>query len=353
VTAASFVYEALPGRVVFGVGSVERLGDEVERLGARRALLLAEERDVARPTELLGQLRAGTFTDVRQHVPVEVAEAARSLASKVDADCLVTVGGGSATGFAKAVALWSGLPIVAVPTTYAGSEMTPIYGLTADGRKRTGRDARVLPKVVLYDPALTVTLPPEVTGPSGMNALAHCVEALYGPGANPITALLAVEGVRALASGLPVAVRSPEDLAGRAEALRGAWLAGSGLAVAGVAIHHQACHVLGGTFGLPHADLNAVVLPHATAFVTPAVPDEMARVADALGAGDAAAGLYDLARKLDAPASLAELGLAEADLDRAARMIAEHVAQRPRPSTYADVRALLGAAYAGERPREG
>jgi maleylacetate reductase len=346
-----FQYETLPGRVLFGAGVAARLGEELERLGTTRALAIASKRAA---DELAGRLgperRAGVHTGVAEHVPAAAAAAARAAAARVDADCLVAMGGGSAIGLAKAVALALDLPIVAVPTSYSGSEMTPIYGLTDARGKRTGRDRRVLPRVVLYDPELTVGLPPRVTGSSGMNALAHCVEALYGPGANPVTALSALEGTRALARGLPVAVGRPEDLDGRTDALYGAHLGGAALAVAGVAIHHQLCHVLGGSFGLPHADLNAVVLPHAARFVSEAVPAELAQVARALGAEDAAAGLYDFARRLGTPASLTELGMAEGDLDRAAELAVGAVAPAPRPASLEDLRALLGDAFGGRRP---
>jgi len=346
----SFTYDALPGRVVFGTGAADRLGEEIDRLGASRVLLVGSKRALEGPAERLGGRVAGSFAEVRQHVPAALAQAARELARELAADCLVAVGGGSATGLAKAVALAHTVPIVAVPTNYAGSEMTPIWGLTSDGRKQTGRDPRVLPAVVVYDPALTVSLPAALTGPSGMNALAHCVEALYAPGTNPATAALAVEGMGALARGLPQAVAAPEDLRGREDALLGAWLAGAALAVAGSAVHHQVCHTLGGAFGLDHAGTHAAVLPHAVRFVSAAVPDEMARVAGALGAADAASGCYDLARRLGAPAGLRELGLDEADLDRAAELCAARVAQAPRRASREELRALLADAWAGARP---
>jgi maleylacetate reductase len=343
-------YEALPGRVVFGVGALDRLGEELARLGSRRVLLVASKRVADDLAERLGDRHAATCSEIVQHVPVEVAERATTLAREVAADALVTVGGGSAVGLAKAVALDLAIPIVAAPTTYAGSELTTIYGLSQDGRKRTGRDPRVLPKVVLYDPALTRSLPSQVAGPSGMNALAHGVEAFYGPGANPISTALAVEGIRDLAAGLPQAVERPEDLEGRTRTLRGAWLAGAALAVAGTGIHHQICHVLGGAFGLDHGGMNAVLLPHTVRFVTPAVPREMARVAAALGAADAAAGCFDLARRIGAPTSLAALGLAGTDLDRAAELCAGQVTGRPRSAGVEELRALLGAAHAGRPP---
>ena len=346
----AFVYDALPGRVVFGVGSVEHLGEEVDRLGAGRVLAIAGKRAIDGLVERLGGRWAASFTDVQQHVPVEAAARAVAAASEAGADCLVAMGGGSATGMAKAVALERQVPIVAVPTTYAGSEVTPIYGLTGPEGKRTGRDPRVLPRTVVYDPALTTGLPAQVTGPSGMNALAHCVEALYAPGANPVTSLLAEEGARALHRGLPGAVADPGDLAARSDALLGAWLAGTALAAAGIGIHHQLCHLLGGAYRLPHAELHAVVLPHAVHFVAPAARPQLARLAGSLGVDDVAGGIWDLGRRLGTPASLAELGLAEAELDRAATQAVAKVVQTPRRAGVTELRGLLEAAWQGHRP---
>jgi maleylacetate reductase len=347
-----FEYELLPRRVVFGPGAADRLAGEVDRLGASRVLVVASQRRAGQLLQRLGRRCAGSFTDVVQHVPLETATAAREVARQLGADCLVACGGGSAVGLAKAVALERPLPIVALPTTYAGSEMTPIWGMTTGRRKQTGRDRGVAPSVVLYDPVLTLGMPARLTGSSGMNAVAHCVEGLYGPGANPVTAALAGDGLRRLAAGLVGSVREPADLEARAEALLGAHLAGSALAVAGVAIHHQLCHVLGGALALDHADLNAVVLPHAVRFVAEAVPREMARVEAALGAepGDAAGALYDLARALGTPSSLAEIGMTATDLAPMAEAAAARVSQRPRPAGQAELRALLEAAWTGKRP---
>jgi maleylacetate reductase len=351
----SFTYDALPGRIVFGAGaSREKLAEEVVHLGAERVLLVATERQKEFAEKLVVSLAGrvvGGFTDVRPHVPIEVARAARSLARESGADCLLSVGGGSTTGTAKAIALEEPLPIIAVPTTYAGSEMTPIWGLTEAQRKTTGTSVDVLPKVVVYDPELTVSLPPFITGPSAMNAIAHCVEALYAPGANPITSLIAEEGVRALARGVPVAVRSPEDLQGRSETLYGAYLAGTALAVAGAGLHHKICHVLGGTYDLPHAEMHTVVLPHTVAFNEPAIPDVIDRVAGALGAESTAVGLYDLAERIGAPTALKDIGMKEENLDEAVSLVLEKAPKdNPRPVNEADVRAVLEDAYAGRRP---
>jgi maleylacetate reductase len=348
-----FVYDALPGRVVFGVGARERLPKEVDRLEATRVLVITDPMTKPVAEELAEDLdgRFGEmFADVQQHVPIEAVRRVREVASRSGADCVVTVGGGSTTGFGKAIALEADVSTIAVPTTYAGSEMTPIYGITAGGVKRTGRDLRVLPKTVIYDPVLTTSLPPEVTGPSGMNALAHCVEALYAKDAGPVTSLMAEEGIGALARGVPASIRDPEDLDGRSDALYGAYLAGAALAVVGMAVHHRICHVLGGTFGLVHGDANAVILPHAVRYNQEAAPEALGRVARALGVEDAAAGLFDFARSIGAPASLAELGMREEDLGEAARLSVEPPPWNPRPVELDDLRKLLEVAYRGRRP---
>jgi alcohol dehydrogenase class IV len=237
-----------------------------------------------------------------------------------------------------------------VPTTYAGSEMTPIWGLTEGGEKKTGRDQRVLPRTVIYDPELTLSLPAHVSGPSGMNAIAHCVEALYAPDANPIVSLMAEEGIRALARALPAVVRDGSDLAARSDALYGAWLAGTALGAVAMSLHHKLCHTLGGSFNLPHAETHTIVLPHAAAYNRQAAPEAMARVADALGAPDAPAGLYDLAVSVGAKSALKDIGLAEADLDRAAEIATRNPYANPRPVTRQGVRALIADAWAGRRP---
>ena len=348
-----FTYTGLPARVVFGVGSLAQLPAELDRLGARRALLLStpeQAEAVRRVAASLGARAAGVYDKAAMHVPLEIAEEARRVAHELQADVGITVGGGSTTGLGKAIALTSGLPILAVPTTYAGSEMTPIYGLTEGGMKKTGRDARVLPRAVIYDPSLTVSLPAELSAASGMNAIAHCVEALYAQDANPIISMMAEEGIRALAVALPVVVRAPADLEARGDALYGAWLAGIALGSAGMALHHKLCHTLGGTWNLPHAQTHAIVLPHAARYNRDAAPEAMARIARALGARDAPTGLYDLEMQLGLRMKLADLGMQHADLDRAAELAAQSPYPNPAPVARRAVRALLEAAYTGRRP---
>jgi maleylacetate reductase len=348
-----FVYEALASRVVFGAGSLQKLPEEIDKLGVTRALVLctAEQRDIgADIVVMLGARCAGVFDGALMHVPVEVAGAAREKARRLHVDCCVAIGGGSTTGLAKAIALTSELPILAIPTTYAGSEMTPIWGLTEGGVKKTGRDIRVLPKTVIYDPALTISLPVPLSVTSGINAIAHCVEALYSRDANPIISLIAEEGIRALAGGLPEIVKQPGNMDARGRALYGAWLAGVSLGAVGMALHHKLCHTLGGTFNLPHAETHTVVLPHAVAYNTGAAPDAMNRVARALGAVSAAGGLYDLAASLGAPVSLQALGMRREQLDQAAELAVQNPYYNPRPVTRDGIRMLLENAFAGSRP---
>jgi len=348
-----FTYEALPARVIFGAGSLERLPDEIQRLGASRALVLStpEQRaEALAVAQKIGSRAAGIFDQAVMHVPIATAEAARDEAKRLGADCCVSVGGGSTTGLAKAIALVSDLPILAVPTTYAGSEMTPIWGLTEGGIKKTGRNPRVLPRSVIYDPNLTTSMPAMLSATSGMNAIAHCVEALYAEDANPVISLMAEEGIRALAASLPAVVRNPRDIEARSHALYGAWLAGASLGAVGMALHHKLCHVLGGTFNLPHAETHTVVLPYAVAYNASAAPDAMMRVARAIRADDAAAGLRALSTSMGAPTALSKIGMQEKDLDRAAELAVENPYYNPRPITCEGIRTLLEDAFRGRPP---
>lgn len=348
-----FVYESAPMRVVFGAGTASRVAEEVERLGATRALVLATPGRRAMAEDVaarLGPRAIGVYAEARMHVPAAVAAAGVAEARRLDVDCVVAAGGGSTVGLAKAIAREEGIPIVALPTTYSGSEMTPIWGLTVDGVKTTGRDARVLPRCVIYDPLLTLGLPPAISGPSGMNAAAHCLEALYAPDGNPITSLMAEEGLRALAASLPAVVAAPGDVAARSDALYGAWLAGAALANVSMGVHHKLAHVVGGSFDLPHAEVHTILLPHSAAYNREAAPEAMARAARALGAEDAAAGLFDLAMAAGAKMALGDLGMAESDLDRAADLALSNPYHNPRPITREGVRGLLDDAHRGRRP---
>jgi maleylacetate reductase len=347
-----FTYTALPGRVVFGVGVLASLPDEAALLG-KRALVLCTQGHKAlgeRAASLLDSLTVGIFDRAVMHVPVETANAASELAQASGADLCVAIGGGSTTGLAKAIALRSGLSILAVPTTYAGSEMTPTWGLTEGGVKRTGRDQRVLPRTTLYDPELTLSLPPALSATSGVNAIAHCVESLYSDKANPLVSLMAEEGIRALGQSLPRIVRQPNDLEARSEALYGAWLAGITLGSVGMALHHKLCHTLGGTFNLPHAQTHTIVLPHAMAYNAQAAPEAMSRVARALGAKDAVRGVIDLVRAIGAPTALKDIGMPAEGIERAVELATTNPYYNPAPVEKDAVRRLLQNAYEGRHP---
>ena len=346
----NFTYVALPTRVVFGAGSIRQLATEVERLGAKRALLICTPGRAQMVKALSKGLPiAGAFAEAVMHTPAQLVERARTMARELDADCCVTVGGGSTIGFGKAIALTAGLPVVAVPTTYSGSEMTTIWGTSEAGTKKTGRDPIVLPKTVIYDPELTLELPSAVSAASGMNAIAHCAEALYAFDGNPIISLIAEEGIRALAAALPKIVLTPRELAAREQALYGAWLAGMSIGTTSVALHHKLCHVLGG-YGLPHAETHSIVLPHAVAYNAAAAPEAMSRMRRALGSSDAAAGLYALQRELGIPDGLADIGMKETDLAPAARIAVQAPYPNPRKVEYEPVLALLRAAFEGRAP---
>jgi maleylacetate reductase len=343
----SIVHETTARRIVFGVGSAGTLAAEVGRLGYRRPLVIAGRSHAARAEQLVGELGAGdSIIGVRVHVPAAMAADARAKALVLEADCVVAIGGGSAVGLAKAVALTEHLPIAAVPTTYAGSELTTVWGITEDGRKTTGTSPGVAPRLVVYDPELTYDLPAALTGASGMNAVAHCVEALWAPGATPLTDIAAREGLRLLAAGIPASQQRPSAADARTTALTGAWLAGEAFA-AGGALHHRLCHVLGGMLDLPHAELHAILLPYTAAFLVPAAPEAAWKIASALGSDDAVAAITSLARAVGTPASLAALGVTEEDVTRTVAKAAPELPDRPRRPTPPELEDLLLRAVRG------
>jgi maleylacetate reductase len=349
-----FVHDTLPQRVAFGSGAAAaNLSGEIADLGATRVMLIAAKAEMHLADTIAVDLPVALrHDDVVMHVPVEVAERARAAAAGNDVDLLVSVGGGSTTGLAKAIALTTGLPIIAVPTTYAGSEATPVWGLTEGARKTTGTDKKVLPRVIVYDAALTMSLPVEMSVASGLNALAHCVDSMWAPNADPINAAFAAEGIRSLAAGLPKVVADPMDLDGREHALYAAYLSATAFASAGSGLHHKICHVLGGKYNLPHAQTHATVLPYVLAFNGPAAPDAERRIATAFGAADALDGLVALKQELNAPHALADYGFDEESIPEAAAAILPSVPpSNPRQVTAEDLRALLRAAWSGADPR--
>jgi maleylacetate reductase len=352
VPVKPFVYNALPGRIIFGRGTLQTLAAELEGLNCRRAFVLCGTQQASKGAALmaqLGPLAVGLFSEAAMHTPVEVTERAMLQVRDARSDCLVAFGGGSTIGLGKALALRTDLPQIAVPTTYAGSEATPILGQTELGRKTVHRTLKVLPEVILYDVALTLTLPPTQTVASGMNAIAHAIEALYANDVNPIIEVIAEQGITALSRALPSIVQDPRNEAPRADALYGAWACGVCLGAVRMALHHRLCHTLGGSFNLPHAETHAVMLPHVVAYNAQAAPDAMVRIARSLHAPNAAQGLYDLAQSVGAPMTLREIGMREGDLPEAAELAVAAPYWNPRPVDKAGVLALLRDAFFGQR----
>ncbi|MEE3850936.1 maleylacetate reductase [Gordonia sp. LSe1-13] len=348
-----FLYEALPMRVRFGDNSLEELPAELGALGASTALVLTtpQQADLGEQVNgLLGRAGAGVYPHAAMHVPVATVTAAREHAARVGADALICAGGGSTTGLGKAIALDSDLPIIAVPTTYAGSEMTPIWGMTEESVKRTGRNLRVLPRSVVYDPTLTVGLPVGISVTSGLNAVAHAVEALYAPDASPVLSLMAAEGVAKMLKALPRIAGDPADATGRSDALYAAWLCGAVLGATTMGLHHKLCHILGGTFDLPHAETHAIVLPYVMAFNLQSSPDALRAMEKATGSDSPATAVRKLERSLDVPPSLAAIGMPEDGIDEVVRQAVDAPYSNPRPVTESDLVGLLEAAFCGSEP---
>jgi len=346
----SFEIDEAPARVVFGAGTVERVADELGRLGGKRALVLSTPGRrglAARVVNVLGDAAAGTFDGATMHTPVEVTERALAEVSAVDADSVVSVGGGSTTGLGKAIAVRTGLPHLVIPTTYAGSEVTPVLGETAGGEKLTRSGPEVLPDSVVYDMELTTSLPWQVSLTSAVNAAAHSVEALYAPDRTAATDDLANAAIVNVAAGLRRLKEDTDSLEARDDLMFGAWLAGRCLGAVGMGLHHKLCHTLGGRFGLPHAPTHAVVLPYAMSFNQPAASDAMSSVAAALHVGDAPAGLQSLIRNWDGPTSLADLGFSPADISEAAELATARPYPNPREVRRDDVADLLTRATNG------
>jgi maleylacetate reductase len=341
-------------RIVFGVDTIMQLPDELARISGKRALIISTPQQSGQAEELrrfIGDGVASVFSNAAMHTPVEITAEAMRIVEEQQADCLVAIGGGSTTGLSKAIAYRTDLPQIVIPTTYAGSEMTPILGQTEGGVKTTLRDEKVLPDVVIYDVRLTLTLPPDISGTSGINAIAHAVEALYAENKNPEVSAKAEEGIARLARALPIIVDDPQNMVARADALSGASLCGQCLASVGMALHHKLCHTLGGSFGLPHAETHTALLPHATAYNATADPQAMQQITGALGTDSAPSGLYDLGHAVNAKMALRDLGLAGSDLDRAADLAVQSPYWNPRPVERDAIRELLRKAWAGEPPQ--
>lgn len=350
---ADFIFNQTPGRVRFGPGVRNDIRREIEGLGCSRVLILStpSPADVAMEfAELAKEYAAGVFTQAQMHTPVEISDDATAYAKEIDADCIVSVGGGSTIGLGKAIAWRTGLPQIVLPTTYAGSEATPILGQTEEGHKTTLSSPKVLPEVILYDAELIQSLPRDITVTSAFNAMAHAAEALYARNKNPISTILAVEGLSAFRSSLHGVVVNPNDLIGRGETLYGAWLCGTVLGQVGMSLHHKLCHTLGGSFNLPHAQTHTIVLPHAIHFNEKVVSEQLQPIVDLFGGESAGRSLHQFANQLNAPVALKDLGMKEEDLNACARIASSNPYWNPRPVTYDSIRALLQAAWNGDEP---
>lgn len=349
-----FFFTANPARVIFGAGTISRLRDELDLLGIEHALILCTgfQEEQARQIVIdLGGQAAGMFAEAAMHTPVPVTEAALGAFDTLDADGVVSFGGGSTIGLGKAIALRNDTPQLVIPTTYAGSEMTAILGQTENGCKFTQTSPKVLPETVIYDVDLTLTLPREMSVTSGMNAIAHAVEAMYAENANPLLSILAEEGIRALSGALvKIADGATDDPEARSDALYGAWLCATCLGLGGVALHHKLCHVLGGSFDLPHAETHTVVLPHAVAYNAPAVPEAMTRLRAATGSDDPAQHFFDIAKKAGVATSLAEIGMPADGIGAAVDMTLENPYFNPRSLERGPLTQLLDRAFDGSDP---
>ena len=349
----SFNAQSAAVRVRFGAGVRHQLADEISRLGCRRALILSTPPQADSAMEIAADLKglaAGIFTRATMHTPVAVTEDAVAHAQSVDADCLVSLGGGSTTGLGKAIAYRTDLPQIVIPTTYAGSEATAILGQTENGVKTTLTDPRVQPEVILYDAELVRSLPVAMTVTSGLNAMAHAAEGLYAENRNPVSTMLAIEGLRAFRNALPKVAEAPDDLEARGETLYGAWLCGTVLGQVGMALHHKLCHTLGGSFDLPHAETHAIILPHAIAFNARAVPELLAPITDVFGGKNPGLALHGFASELGAPLALRDLGLEAAELKTAADLAVSKPYWNPAKITRKSIESLLKAAWAGDPP---
>ena len=347
------VHNAVPHRVVFGVGTLETIPAEVERLGAKRPLVLSTpgRSGMARRVQaMLGERCAGLLATAISQVPIELAVTARQQARDAGADCLISVGGGAAIGLGKGIALETAMPIIAVPTTYSGSEMTGFCGITIEGVKRMHQSLNMLARTVIYDPALSVSLPAHISAASAMNALAHCVDAIYAPTASPLLLAAGVEGAAAIHRALPRVAARPDDIEARSELLYGAYLAGAALA-SGFALQHGIAHVLGGTFGIEHGLSHAVVLPHVTAYNARYAPEAVGRIGAALGTDHAGSAIFDLLVSAGLPTSLQTLGITEDQLDTIVRITVEtDHGNNPGPVDAPGIRSILDGAFHGRRP---
>ena len=350
----TFKFKALPWNIIFSVGAIQKLPTEVDELGLSKVLVLTtpnQQQQGHEIIELLGNRAVGLFDQAQMHVPANTLLSATEMAKKLQADCTVALGGGSTTGLGKALAAREGLPNIVIPTSYAGSEMTDIWAVTEAGRKVTNRDVSVVPTLTIYDPELTLSLPPQFAAVSGLNAMAQAVVNVATDKPNPMISSLAVDGIRALAHSLPTIIQEPLNMDARAEALYGASMAGAALGTGTTSLHHRLCHTFGGTFNTPHAETHAILLPHSVAYNANATRIGTQKVAEALDVDNAAMGIHRLASQLGAPTALSEIGITEADIDKAVTVSLEKPLNNPESVTKEGLKILLTRALYGDSPK--
>jgi maleylacetate reductase len=340
-----FVHQLRSVRVLFGSGSLEHVPDEVDRLGLRRLVVIGSSSRLDRVQALLGDRVAIVVDNPVMHVPVEQVDGLDRRALDAAVDGVLAVGGGSAVGLAKAFALRRRVPVIAVPTTFSGSEMTRVWGITQNGVKTTGRDEIVAPGTVIYDPDLLATFGARRAVPSAFNAIAHAVEALYAPDRTPVTDMYALHGIELMTGVIGAMSAGETDTV--STALYAAWLCGMCLDGTAMALHHKLCHALGGTLGLPHAEIHTAVLPHVLAFNGPAVPAAMNKLRSRLGVADPANYLLGLAENNGATMALSSLGMAAEDVATIAEIVLRSPYANPRPINADDLTGILHQALVG------
>ncbi len=352
----SFVYRTHRQEIIFAPGALAQIGEAITHSGWTRLVLYAspsmqKAAHIEKIRTALGNRLVAVYGEVRPHVQDQQVQEAVELAVQCEADAVIGLGGGSPIGMAKAVASRLGeIQVIAIPTTYAGSEMTPVFGITHTDedppRKVTVNDPRIVPSLVVYDPQLTLDLPPELTASTGINALAHCIEALYSKTRNPLSTAAAKEAVGHIQKALLRCYQDGTDVEARSEMLLGSHLAGVSLATVSMGLHHGLCHVLGGSANVPHGLANAILLPHAIRFNADAAATELLPAADVMGAPetyrqqkdriDALADLISsLIGRMNLPQHLRDVGVNENDLPELARIAFQNktIQNNPRPVT--------------------
>jgi alcohol dehydrogenase class IV len=345
-----FEYTSFPNKVFFGEGSFSTVAKLLANYD--KAFVIAGERQAACVQQLideLGKERVIHFSNIVQHVPVELVEQARQQQVQAQTNVLVAIGGGSAIGLAKALALQNEHDIIAVPTTYAGSEMTNIWGLTTTAGKTTGRDMKVLPKYVVYDPMFTANMPTSLAATSAMNAMAHLMEAVYAHDTNPITYGYALDGMRKLREGLELLATTKQMTIQINQLLQyGSFIAGKALCDVSMSLHHKLAHVLGGTFGLAHADVHTVLQAYVLEYQWDALSSSVQQdFKEALQHPYPPVALQTLAKNVKAPTQLKEIGFTEKDIDKAVDTVLAKPYANPKPITKAGLEQLLQNALGG------